>query len=158
MLVLVFILELAAGISGYILKGQTYHLLTTTINATMFDYGEMENHTDLTVAWDHLQTGVSNLKKLSFLNNNINNFQNIFFKFECCGLHSYKDWHTALNNKIPMSCCKPQFGAIDEVLCRPDTKTLFSVGCISSFGDFINSHTVTLAAVGVTLAVLQVIL
>lgn len=58
MLVLVFILELAAGISGYVLKGQTYHLLTNTINATMPYYGDMDNHTDLTVSWDHLQTGV----------------------------------------------------------------------------------------------------
>lgn len=57
LLVLIFILELAAGISGYVLKGETQDLLKKSLTNTMADYGN-KDHVDITVAWDTVQLNV----------------------------------------------------------------------------------------------------
>lgn len=58
----------------------------------MADYGQMDLHTDVTVAWDGIQEG-----------------------FGCCGLNNYTDWQTAINGSIPMTCCGRVYGAIIEL-------------------------------------------
>lgn len=77
LLLIVFILELSAGVTGYILRGSTYQLLTSTIQPTMENYGNLEihkNNTQITMAWDNVQETVSYLltfKKLLMLNVNL---------------------------------------------------------------------------------------
>ncbi|XP_052866474.1 CD63 antigen [Anopheles cruzii] len=136
LLILIFVLELAAGISGYVLRNDTYELLNNALTGSMKQYRE-PGHADITLVWDEIQRD-----------------------FDCCGVHNSSDWVTAGEKFnatfLPMSCCRVETGAIGYVAC-PDTNstTLRKDGCVDSFGNFIKAHAVSLGAVGIALAVIQ---
>ncbi|XP_053674896.1 CD63 antigen [Anopheles nili] len=137
LLILIFILELAAGISGYVLRNDTRELVSNALNSSMKSYGN-EHSGDITLIWDEIQVD-----------------------FDCCGVDGSLDWSRANSNKfnetfLPMTCCRPLTGAVGYVSC-PDANnsTLRTTGCINSFGDFIKAHAVSLGAAGVALAVIQ---
>lgn len=138
LLILIFILELAAGISGYVLRNDTYNLLTSTMQSSMKQYGGTTNQ-EITIIWDEIQVD-----------------------FDCCGVSKSDDWIAADAERfnstfLPMSCCRQAPGAIGQITCPdlPDKKTLRTTGCITSFGAFIKSHAVSLGAAGIVLAVIQ---
>lgn len=138
LLILIFILELAAGISGYVLRNDTYNLLTSTMQSSMKQYGGTTNQ-EITIIWDEIQVD-----------------------FDCCGVSKSDDWIAANTERfnstfLPMSCCRTAPGAIGQVNCpdMPDKKTLRTTGCLTSFGAFIKSHAVSLGAAGIVLAVIQ---
>lgn len=47
---------------------------------------------------------------------------------------------------------------MDTFTCNADTATLFKVGCLGTFGDYIKAHAVSLGAAGLAIAVFQVYL
>jgi CD63 antigen len=55
-MVLIFILELSAGISGFVLKADTTKLIESSMNNTMKDFG---NSTEITAAWNGVQYQVT---------------------------------------------------------------------------------------------------
>uniref|UniRef100_U5EZJ8 Tetraspanin n=1 Tax=Corethrella appendiculata TaxID=1370023 RepID=U5EZJ8_9DIPT len=136
LLIIVFILELAAGISGYVLRNETAELITQSLNQTMPQY--LKNNTDIIELWDQVQGN-----------------------FDCCGLSNpVEDWKAAGFNatEIPMSCCRPQIGAIGVLHCPPQENeaiVLRKTGCVQAFGDYIKSHAVSLGAAGIILAIIQ---
>uniref|UniRef100_A0A182PKV3 Tetraspanin n=1 Tax=Anopheles epiroticus TaxID=199890 RepID=A0A182PKV3_9DIPT len=137
LLILIFILELAAGISGYVLRNDTRELVSNALNSSMKSYGG-ENGGDITLIWDEIQVD-----------------------FDCCGVYNSSDWAHANPTKfnetfLPMTCCRQQTGAVGYVSCPdPNSATLRKTGCIDSFGDFIKAHAVSLGAAGIVLAVIQ---
>lgn len=130
LLTIIFILELAAGITGYILKNSTNSLITDTLQPTMKDYINKEKP-HIAVAWDDVQS-----------------------RFSCCGLQNYEDWVHAVNG-IPLSCCEIPRGVLDSFTCGNGTDTLHEIGCVASFGDFIQEHARSLALAGIILAIVQ---
>uniref|UniRef100_A0A182SPQ2 Tetraspanin n=1 Tax=Anopheles maculatus TaxID=74869 RepID=A0A182SPQ2_9DIPT len=138
LLILIFILELAAGISGYVLRNDTRELVSNALNSSMKSYGG-DNGGDITLIWDEIQVD-----------------------FDCCGVYNSSDWSRANPTKfnetfLPMTCCRQQTGAVGIVACPdPASATLRKTGCIDSFGDFIKAHAVSLGAAGIALAVIQV--
>uniref|UniRef100_A0A182TM64 Tetraspanin n=1 Tax=Anopheles melas TaxID=34690 RepID=A0A182TM64_9DIPT len=122
LLILIFILELAAGISGYVLRNDTRELVSNALNSSMKSYGG-ENAGDITLVWDEIQVD-----------------------FDCCGVYNSSDWGRANAAKfnetfLPMTCCRQQTGAVGYVACPdPTSATLRKTGCIDSFGDFIKAH------------------
>lgn len=54
----IFILELAAGISGYVLRNDTYNLVSTTLQSSMSKYGG-DTSKEITIIWDEIQVDVS---------------------------------------------------------------------------------------------------
>lgn len=59
LMVIVFILELAAGISGYVLRNDTEALVRAELQGTMKAYIAQEK--DIIYIWDHVQRGVSSI-------------------------------------------------------------------------------------------------
>lgn len=138
LLVFIFILELAAGISGYVLRNDTYNLVTSTLQSSMVKYGGNTTN-EITYLWDEIQND-----------------------FDCCGVKSSNDW--AESNKalftediLPISCCRSIAGAIGTVHCKDPKRpeTLRKNGCITSFGNYIKAHAVSLGVAGITIAVIQ---
>lgn len=125
---IIFVLELAAGVTGYILKGSTYSLIKNSLQPTMIDY---TNSTQIALNWDNVQE-----------------------TFECCGLDNYEDWMKALDG-VPISCCNIPHGVLSEFFCNGTADTLHKHGCVQAFGDYIKSHALSLALAGVVLAVIQ---
>lgn len=138
LLSVVFILELSAGITGYILKGSTYQLISGQLKPTMIDY-QNTNKSHIAIGWDNIQE-----------------------TFKCCGLDSsvdhpgFMDWQAEIGG-IPLSCCDIPHGQVDHFTCDKDQTTMHASGCVQAFGDFIKSHALSLALAGVVLAVIQLI-
>lgn len=59
LLAIIFILELAAGISGYVLRSNAEDLLRHSLNNTMMHYNKATPN-EATVLWDYLQRSVNN--------------------------------------------------------------------------------------------------
>ncbi|KAH8377898.1 hypothetical protein KR093_007756 [Drosophila rubida] len=135
MLFIIFILELAAGISGYVLRNDAYSLIETSLSHSMSDYNSSTQN-PTTSLWDEVQRD-----------------------FQCCGVTNYTDWHSVFNNSdLPISCCKIPIGAVGTFTCNDDVLNINrnkNDGCLLGFSNYISDHAVSLGAAGVVIAVLQ---
>lgn len=127
LLALVFILEVAAAISAFALRGQVTEMVRRTINQSMVSYNS--NHY-VAKSVDFMQSAL-----------------------ECCGVESYEDWQFFLGNDtvnnstenaplvVPDSCCrKPTMGE----RCEP-----FENGCLPRM-EWVVSQSAALVATGAT--------
>lgn len=135
MLAIIFILELAAGISGYVLRNDASDLIKTSLTYSLNEYNsDTQNAT--TKLWDDIQD-----------------------EFECCGVTSYNDWITAFpNGDLPISCCNVPVGAVGTFTCNNAQSSVadrHTVGCLDGFSGYISAHAVSLGAAGVVIAILQ---
>ena len=79
------------------------------------------------------------------------------FQFECCGTNNASDWiRENVLDKLPMSCCRPLNGAVDQAFCNLNSTNLFRIGCLTNFGVVIKAHAVQLGGVGLGVAFVQV--
>ncbi|GAB0095442.1 Tetraspanin [Sergentomyia squamirostris] len=141
LLVLVFILELAAGISGYVLRNETMDLISDSLYRSMGGFvsdAQTPNRNDTlptTRLWDSIQ-----------------------MNYECCGVYNSTDWlNVPANNEskaFPMSCCSVPVGTMGSFAC---TQQLADPrpGCLEEFGSFIQAHAVSLGAAGIAICVIQ---
>ncbi|XP_037960754.1 CD63 antigen [Teleopsis dalmanni] len=130
---IIFILELAAGISGYVLRSDAETLIKDSLVESLQNYNSTKP-TGETILWDYVQE-----------------------QFTCCGVESYKDWLTPLDNKLPISCCKIPNGVVGSFECSAINEDVnrYIQGCLSEFSTYISAHAVSLGAVGVVMAILQ---
>jgi len=136
MLLIIFILELAAGISGYVLRNDAYDLINTTLTKSM-NYYNSSTQDETTRLWDNVQRD-----------------------FFCCGVGNYSDWNEVFHSPdLPLSCCTIPVGAVGTFTCSNSTdnnnRNKYG-GCLLGFSDYIAQHAVSLGAAGVVIAILQV--
>ncbi|XP_003695433.1 LOW QUALITY PROTEIN: CD63 antigen [Apis florea] len=130
LLVIVFILELSGGISGYVLRARTSSIIQNKMKDTMKIYTDNK---EIAYVWDKLQQD-----------------------FNCCGTKNASDWMNILS-ALPLSCCNIEMGAIGSVNCTLGSPKLHSQGCYSEFLSFINSHALQLGGVAIGIAFVQAI-
>ncbi|XP_011176670.1 CD63 antigen [Zeugodacus cucurbitae] len=130
---LIFILELAAGISGYVLRSDASDLLNKSLQGALKEYSEVDEKNSYTMIWDYVQT-----------------------TFDCCGVNSYADW-SQFNGSLPLSCCVIPTGVVGTYSCTNKTESsrLHGKGCLTEFSNFIEAHAVSLGACGIVLAIIQ---
>ncbi|XP_003727293.1 CD63 antigen [Strongylocentrotus purpuratus] len=132
-MVLLLILELAAGISGYVLRDDI----------------------DKTVG--------ENMSELQIKYNSTTSAQQIFDSLQqdlkCCGVHNYTDWMGWIPdqpNLVPYSCCKtpdtPGCHIIGSV-----TLDIYTDPCHSAVKDILINQTVLIAGVAIGVAVLDIL-
>ncbi|KAH8249252.1 hypothetical protein KR032_007666 [Drosophila birchii] len=135
MLAIIFILELAAGISGYVLRSDASDLISKSLKTSMAEYKSLEQN-PTTRLWDDIQRD-----------------------FDCCGVNSYTDWKTQFGDiYLPMSCCNIPAGTVGTFNCTTEVSssaTRHMNGCLDGFSDYIAAHAVSLGAAGVVIAILQ---
>ncbi|OAD56669.1 CD63 antigen, partial [Eufriesea mexicana] len=130
LLVIVFILELAGGISGYVLRARASSIIQDKMKDSMKLY---ENSTEIQYIWNNLQTD-----------------------FHCCGIKNASDWTSSLNKPVlPSSCCD-EVSMNTETDCTLDSKTLHG-GCYNKFASVIKSHALQLGGFGIGIAFVQAI-
>jgi len=129
LMITIFILELSAGISGYVLRNEAAVMLRSNLKRTMADY---TNYTYISTLWDEVQRD-----------------------FQCCGLDEPKDWMDQPTKGIPVSCCKIESGTIDSINCT--VTNAFQQGCLNKLSVYVKEHAVSLGAAGVTLALFQLV-
>ncbi|XP_017057374.1 CD63 antigen [Drosophila ficusphila] len=135
MLTIIFILELAAGISGYVLRNDASNLISTSLTNSLKEYNSL-NQNATTQLWDDVQR-----------------------EFDCCGVKNYQDWLVTFpNGSLPISCCTIPVGAAGTFECSNNTASLpnrHKDGCLDGFSNYIAAHAVSLGAAGVVIAILQ---
>lgn len=143
LLIVIFVLELAAGIAAAVYKGDFEESLKKTLHASMANYtnSQVEKY-----AWDNLQ-----------------------MKFKCCGIDQPTDWQIppAL---YPRACCYEDHD--DDHSKRPDNEVMksdsycsrsdygryvYSKGCYQKLKDKIERNTKALIGVGIGIAFIQVV-
>ncbi|XP_046812133.1 CD63 antigen [Lucilia cuprina] len=130
---LIFILELAAGISGYVLRSDAENLIDKSLTDSLAKYDPVKV-TDVTVLWDYVQR-----------------------TFQCCGVKDFNDWQPYFKEELPLSCCSIPNGIVGNFSCsvtNEDTNR-YKLGCLTEFSNFIAAHAVSLGAAGIVIAIIQ---
>ncbi|XP_033230609.1 CD63 antigen-like [Belonocnema kinseyi] len=138
LLLLIFALELGAGISGYIMRGKVGTMLESRMNGTMHQYNEDEKVKN---SWNIMQHDL-----------------------DCCGINGPADWSKAgfRDNTLPISCCQnvPMKNTTDKNsrgTCDMNSISVRDKGCVNKLRSFIEDKAVVLGGVGVGIALVQLI-
>lgn len=134
LLALVFILEVAAAISAFALRGQVGEMVRRTINQSMASYSSNP-----------------------YVGKSVDFMQRVL---ECCGVDGYEDWEFFLKNssavgddglpnsiEVPQSCCVP-----DTDGCEP-----FEYGCYPRLEWVISQSAALIATGATTVAFVQIL-
>jgi hypothetical protein len=130
-LLLIFLLEIVAGIVGFIYKDQVQSAVLTDLTAGLEDYG-MEDEEGLTKAWDLLQ-----------------------HELMCCGVNGTADWAGTARfeaNQYPDSCCKEQ-----EDGCGMKAAEAYAKGCLKKLTDELEGYIYYIAAGGIVIGLFQIL-
>ncbi|TMW43689.1 hypothetical protein DOY81_011231, partial [Sarcophaga bullata] len=126
---IIFIFEVGLGLAGYIKHAGLSDIMEVQFNNTMIQYNEREDYRD---GWILLQT-----------------------ELECCGTYGPGDWESVFPNKtIPSSCC-PVINlneAKDCTIAHASTS-----GCMHKLWEILDSKTLVLAGVALSVAGIQVL-
>lgn len=130
LLLLIFALELGAGISGYMMRGEVRNMLENRLNGTMEEY--LKND-DIRRSWDIMQHDL-----------------------ECCGIYGATDWSRIgfADKAVPNSCCKelPVGGTCDYNSIHVRTE-----GCMENLQSAIEQNALILGGVGTGIGLIQLI-
>nr|CAD7194243.1 unnamed protein product [Timema douglasi] len=128
-LLIIFGLELAGGITGYVLKQDVQSMLEDSLNTTSQRYGPANK--DITNAWDIMQNDLG-----------------------CCGIQGAEDWKELFpNGSLPHSCCPNLALNYDCTL----SLTHSTKGCLPSLQATIEHYALVLGGVGIGIGVVQLI-
>ncbi|XP_054751343.1 CD63 antigen-like isoform X2 [Lytechinus pictus] len=131
-MVLLLILELAAGISGYVKRDDIDNLIDDNMSELQQTYNESESTKDL--------------------------FDNMQKNLECCGSDNYTDWlgYNASNpNMVPQSCCKSP--SVSN--CNVPGSTNFDIyteACYPALKDLLIGNIGIIAGVAIAIAVIEI--
>ncbi|XP_037098524.1 tetraspanin-11 isoform X1 [Syngnathus acus] len=138
-LLLIFLIELVAGVLAYVYYQRLSEELKQHLKLTMTDNYAQPGKEAITLAVDKLQQ-----------------------EFKCCGSNSYQDWtdsvyilSTSANRRlVPDSCCKSLTPACG---IRNHPSNIYKVegGCITKLEQFLADHLLVIGAVGIGVACLQ---
>ncbi|XP_075581119.1 CD63 antigen [Pelecanus crispus] len=132
LLSIIFLVEVAAAIAGYVFKDKVRSVLEDGLWNAMHKYGEDRL---LTEAIDELQRD-----------------------FTCCGANNYTDWATIepfkTNDTVPRSCCR-----INTTSCNvhPSPTTIYEEGCLQSIEAWVKKNIITVAAVALGIAFFEIL-
>ncbi|XP_017270254.1 tetraspanin-11 isoform X2 [Kryptolebias marmoratus] len=139
-LLLIFLIELVAGVLAYVYYQRLSDELKQHLNQTMIENYAQPGKETITSAVDRLQQD-----------------------FKCCGSNNFQDWTQSVyilstqaeNRVVPDSCCKtvtPICGVRDH----PSNIYKVEGGCITKLEQFLADHLLIIGAVGIGVACLQI--
>ncbi|XP_076651513.1 CD63 antigen [Halictus rubicundus] len=130
LLLLIFVLELVAGISGYMMQREVRQMVENRMNSTMKEYSSDAN---IGKSWDIMQHDL-----------------------QCCGMTGPADWASAgfSSNILPNSCCKE---ILKGDKCDTNTIHKYEDGCMHNLQAAIEHNALILGSVGIGIAIIQVI-
>ncbi|KAI9533578.1 Tetraspanin-11 [Dissostichus eleginoides] len=138
-LLVIFLIELVAGVLAYVYYQRLSEELKQHLNQTMTDNYAQPGREAITLAVDRLQQD-----------------------FKCCGSNNSRDWMVSVyvsskqaeDRLVPDSCCKtitPHCGNRDH----PSNIYKVEGGCITKLEQFLANHLLVIGAVGIGVACLQ---
>ncbi|XP_046404870.1 CD63 antigen-like [Ischnura elegans] len=149
LLVIIFVLEVAGGITGYVLKDDVNKVMEENLNQLLEEYPVSEEYNK---AWNVLQ-----------------------YDLHCCGVKRPEDWKKVfLNETLPWSCCSPASNASaiyegnDQVepahcsmaavmLADEGESGVYHTGCLDALVGLLTKNAVVIGAVCLTIAFIQIV-
>lgn len=130
LLLLIFALELGAGISGYMMRDEVGSMLEKRLESTMSQYLTNKEAKD---SWDIMQHDLN-----------------------CCGISGPLDWKSSVfkNGDLPNTCC---IEVSTDNKCDPNSISVRVDGCMNKLQSTIKDNAVILGGVGVGIALVQLI-
>lgn len=129
-LAIIFILEIAGGITGFVLRDKIEDDVKGVLTDAMRNYNE-SHHEGVTKSWNKLQE-----------------------EFSCCGVNNYTDWNTTRGlSAPPVSCCA-------KIPCTPsfdDPSSIYTDPCAGQIEDWLKGKVAIIGGVGIGLAFVQVV-
>ncbi|CAH1244426.1 TSPAN7 [Branchiostoma lanceolatum] len=136
-LFIIFVAELAAGISGFIFRGKLQAGFGDGLDKALEAYNPAQDK-DQAKLVDDLQS-----------------------QLKCCGKERYSDWYkqpwAAGKNNVPLSCCKDQNKCVHEGLTNSTATDIYTVGCYKLVVSAIDSNLGIIGGSAVGIAFFQVI-
>ncbi|XP_054751335.2 CD63 antigen-like isoform X1 [Lytechinus pictus] len=136
-MVLLLILELAAGISGYVKRDDIDNLIDDNMSELQQTYNESESTKDL--------------------------FDNMQKNLECCGTLNYTSWFgfndTAGYNVVPMSCCITMLEGCNSDVSRDPfvaERKIHVYACYPALKDLLIGNIGIIAGVAIAIAVIEI--
>uniref|UniRef100_A0A6B2F7C9 Tetraspanin n=2 Tax=Bothriechis TaxID=44726 RepID=A0A6B2F7C9_BOTNI len=130
LLTLIFLVEIAAAITGYIFKDKVRSVINDEIQEEMNTYN---NKSVIQKPLDELQK-----------------------KYSCCGVTNYTDWFNVTQFKpghVPASCCRKDMNCTKN----PTRENTFDVGCVTKIEEWLKKHIVIVAAVALGIAFFELL-
>lgn len=127
LLIIIFIVEIGAGIAAYIMKEKVKGLVQDYMVKAIPKYGQPESE-GITETWNAMQ-----------------------HDFQCCGANNASDWKNH-GLSVPKSCCVKETDTCDTT----DKGQIFQKGCVEGFVGFVKDNVLIIAGVGIGLAFVQV--
>ncbi|XP_054859277.1 CD63 antigen [Eublepharis macularius] len=131
LLTVIFLVEIAAAIAGYIFKNQIKDALDVEIRKEMAQYNTSKEFRE---ALDKLQRGYS-----------------------CCGATNFTDWFEVPGfspRSVPESCCKRN---TTDCTKDPTPANVFKDGCVSQMEGWMKKHVVIVAGVALGIAFFELL-
>ncbi|XP_050445982.1 CD63 antigen-like [Cataglyphis hispanica] len=131
LLLLIFALELGAGITGYMMRGEVANMLENRLNGTMRQY---KDNDDIRRSWDIMQHDL-----------------------QCCGMNGPVDWSRIgfEGSNVPESCCKEISSQSNS--CDANSIQVNGDGCMWKLQSAIENNAMILGGVGIGIALIQLI-
>uniref|UniRef100_A0A8C8SL74 Tetraspanin n=1 Tax=Pelusios castaneus TaxID=367368 RepID=A0A8C8SL74_9SAUR len=134
LLTIIFLVEIAAAIAGYIFKDKVRAVLQEGLEDALQQYS---NDTVLKQAVDDLQT-----------------------RYSCCGANNYTDWFSIepfkTNHSVPTSCCLAN-ATVPSCSVNSTALTINMKGCTGSIEVWLKKHVVIVAAVALGIAFFELL-
>ncbi|KAK3931015.1 CD63 antigen [Frankliniella fusca] len=128
LLIIIFVLELTAAVTAYVLRADVHDMVESGLNKTIQSYN---NDTQYREGWNILQ-----------------------HDFACCGVNGPKDWEPVLGgNKLPDVCC-PEKDVSDT--CTISTQH-YSDGCLKKFESLLENKAVVAGSIALSVCLIQII-
>ncbi|KAM6474443.1 CD63 antigen [Liasis olivaceus] len=128
LLTLIFLVEIAAAIAGYIFKDKIQAVIKDEVQVEMNSYNSSGTN-----PFDELQK-----------------------KYSCCGALNYTDWFNVTQfkpSRVPRSCCKNG----TECTNRPTPENVYEEGCVTKIEAWLRKHIVIVAAVALGIAFFEIL-
>ncbi|XP_007935261.2 tetraspanin-11 [Orycteropus afer afer] len=140
LLLVIFLVELVAGVLAHVYYQKLSDELKQHLNRTLTENYGQPRATEITISVDRLQQD-----------------------FKCCGSNSSVDWQHSIyilsqeaeGRRVPDSCCKTVVARCGQ---RAHPSNIYKVegGCITKLEQFLADHLLLMGAVGIGVACLQI--
>ncbi|XP_028653871.1 CD63 antigen [Erpetoichthys calabaricus] len=129
LLTLVFIVEIAAVIAGYVFKDKVKPALNISFQQMIKGYSQS---TEIKQNVDFLQKS-----------------------FQCCGGNGSSDWNNATSSNIPVSCCNTT--SSPQTCNTADPSQIYSQGCVDAMDKWIQKNILIVIGVALGIAFFQLL-
>lgn len=128
-LLIIFTLELAVGIAGFVRRNEVENMLEINFSESLTKY---KTQPEIQTSWNTVQND-----------------------FKCCGINGTADWKAVFNSdELPYTCCENN--SKDEK-CTVESDNVFERGCLPLLKEVLKSKAYVIGGIGVGIALIQLI-